>query len=83
MRRFTSCLLFLTASVASVALADGPADNAPEKIRRVPKLGIEVPADVRQKLEERLAGLDKKIADLQQRNDKRIGELLPGVQSSA
>ncbi len=77
MRRFASCLLLLT---ASVALADGPADNAPEKIRRVPKLGIEVPADVRQKLEERLADLDKKIADLQQRNDKRIEELLPDVQ---
>jgi hypothetical protein len=64
----------------SLAFADGPADNVPGEIRRIPKLGIEVPADVRQKLEEQLAALDKKIAELAQRNDKRTAELLPDVQ---
>ena len=34
-----------------LALADGPADNIPANVRRVPKLGIEVPAERKTKLE--------------------------------
>ena len=77
MRRLASSSFLLL--FCSLAFADGPADNVPGEIRRIPKLGIEVPADVRQKLEGQLAALDKKIADLTQRNDKRTAELLPDV----
>ena len=39
------------------AWADGPADNQPDNVRRVPKLGLEVPAAARQTLE---AGLTER-----------------------
>ena len=37
--------------VLNAARADGPADNIPATVRRIPKLGIEVPAERRAKLE--------------------------------
>ena len=46
--------LFLLAP--AIAWADGPADNIPTNVRRIPKLGIEVPAERQAKLE---AGLDR------------------------
>jgi dienelactone hydrolase len=46
------------------ARADGPADNNPATVRRIPKLGIEVPADRRAKLEAGLKELDRKIMAL-------------------
>jgi dienelactone hydrolase len=66
---------------ASVAVvADGPADNKPESVRRVPKLGIEVsPAD-RQALEAGLEQLQGAITKLTVRKDPRIQALLPDVQ---
>ena len=69
------CVLFL----CSFALADGPADNIPENVRRVPKLGVEVPAADRAKLEEQIGALEKQIAKLRQKNDALTRELLPDV----
>ena len=46
---FILCLPLLAAPLFT--LADGPADNIPTNVRRVPKLGIEVPADRKAKLE--------------------------------
>src|SRR2546423_117309 len=43
-RRLLVAALFLAAGFAS---ADGPADNVPEKVRRVPPPGIAVPENVR------------------------------------
>ena len=48
-----SLLLFLS----SFSLADGPADNIPANVRRVPKLGIEVQEEKRKELEAGLAKL--------------------------
>ncbi|MBX3449863.1 MAG: hypothetical protein KF777_09900 [Planctomycetaceae bacterium] len=48
-------------------LADGPQDNQAENVRRIPKLGIEVPADVRTELEQGLSSLAEKLAVLKPR----------------
>ena len=70
-----SCL----ASVAA-ALADGPADNKPENVRRVPRLGIDVPADDRKALEDGLARLAGSIEQVRAKKDPKAISLLPDVQ---
>ncbi|WP_435008553.1 prolyl oligopeptidase family serine peptidase [Tundrisphaera lichenicola] len=71
-----SCLVPLAA-----ALADGPVDNRPEDVRRVPKLGIEVSPEDRKALEEGLASLEKAIEPLlAKKEDPRLALLLPDVQ---
>ena len=70
-----SCLALVAA-----ALADGPADNRPENVRRIPKLGIEVPVDDRKALEEGLTKLQEAIEQLQQKKDAKTAILLPDVQ---
>jgi hypothetical protein len=44
--------------------ADGPADNVPDKVRRVPPPGIAVPDGLRAELEDRLKTLGKEIKEL-------------------
>jgi hypothetical protein len=61
---FSALVLLL---ISSVSLADGPADNIPENVRRVPKLGIEVPAEKKKELEAFLAKLRSDIDDLKNR----------------
>ncbi len=60
--------------------ADGPADNVPTSVRRIPKLGVEVPADVRAELEAGLKKLDDKIEALRNRKDAKTIKLLPDVE---
>ena len=50
MRRNSIAVMALLASVVNVTLADGPKDNMPDQVRRVPQLGIEVPEDKRAQL---------------------------------
>ena len=67
----------------SVGLADGPADNIPANVRRIPKLGIDVPADRRAKLEAGLAELRRKIGILRGKNTqvaRAPTDLLPDVE---
>ncbi len=70
-----SCLVMVAA-----ALADGPADNRPENVRRIPKLGIEVSADDRKALEDGLGKLQEAIEQLKAKKDARTQSLLPDVQ---
>jgi pimeloyl-ACP methyl ester carboxylesterase len=49
---------------AAVALADGPADNHPDKVRRVPPPGVTIPAADRADLEKGVADLGKAIDEL-------------------
>lgn len=78
--RFVPNLLFVSlAWAARAALADGPADNAAQNVRRIPKLGIELPAETSQKLLEEVDALEQKIDELRGRNDARTTELLPDV----
>lgn len=61
--------------------ADGPADNNVEQVRRIPKLGIEVPPEERLALEAGLSALAAKIAALEAVPDNsQIVRLLPDVQ---
>lgn len=50
--------------VALVARGDGPGDNQPENVRRIPKPGIELPAAERESITAGLAELDAAIAPL-------------------
>ena len=54
----------LTAFSFSLAVADGPMDNIPANVRRIPKIGIEVPAERRSSLEDGLKKLDEKLSQL-------------------
>jgi dienelactone hydrolase len=63
------------------ALGDGPADSVPEKVRQVPKPGIEVPEASRKEMEDRLAGLKSAIDRLESTaKDANVLALLPDVQ---
>ena len=72
-----SCLASIS---MAAALADGPADNKTENVRRVPKVGIEVPADDRKALEDGLAKLEAAIEQLKGKKDPKVAGLLPDVQ---
>lgn len=70
---------FLVLTVTRVR-ADGPADNNPQTVRRVPNLGVEVSAEIRQEFEGALKSLGEQIEQLRARPDARIAELLPDVE---
>src|SRR5262245_54628789 len=75
-RLFAASILLLTA----FAFADGPQDNIPTNVRRVPKLGVEVPPERKTKLEAGLKVFDEKIATLKKSKDAKTIELLPDVE---
>ncbi len=77
--RLLAVLIILSSLVAQLR-ADGPGDNLPDQVRRIPKLGIEVPAEKRQALEAKLADLNRQIEELRQRDDRATQALLPDVQ---
>ncbi len=60
-------------------LADGPADNIPERVRPVPGKGIEVPAETRAALEDGLKALSSKIAEVEARNNPKLARFLPDL----
>src|SRR6476620_5236805 len=76
------CRLLATLAVLLpfLALADGPADNIPTNVRRVPKLGIEVPAERKAKLEAGLRDFENKITALKAKKDAKTSELVPDVE---
>jgi pimeloyl-ACP methyl ester carboxylesterase len=59
--------------------ADGPRDNDPTTVRRVPRLGVEVPEEEASKLNEGLAKLAGMIQRVQQQGDQQAMSLLPDV----
>lgn len=68
------------AGIVPLSRADGPADNQAVEVRRIPKLGIEVPDADRQELEQGLAKLAATIQTLAKKTDARTKALLPDVQ---
>ena len=74
--------LLLLLLLTSPLLADGPADNQADKVRRVPPPGVPVPAAIRTELEAGAAELGESIATLRSRlKDKpALLNLLPDVQ---
>ncbi len=77
---FTCVNILVVALCSSSLLADGDGDNHPDKVRPVPKPGIEVPAEARQKLDSGLTQLQSLITQLQQKQDPLVVELLPDVE---
>ena len=73
---FLSILL----TIQAISWADGPKDNIPDQVRRIPRLGIEVSADKRKELELGLQELAKSIGALKGKKDARIKSLLPDVE---
>jgi hypothetical protein len=75
-------LIFPLAFLIRPALADGPADNLADKVRRVPPPGIKISEANRAELESGVADLGKEIQSLQiSLADKpALAQLLPDVQ---
>jgi dienelactone hydrolase len=77
----THRIIFAFAICLSIsALADGPADNIPANVRRIPKLGIDVPADRKAKLELGLKDLGAKIEALRNHKDAKTLDLVTDVE---
>jgi hypothetical protein len=77
----TKLALFLCVSHLA-AFADGPGDNLPDKVRRVPPPGISIPAIDRSELEAGVAELGKSIEALRSelKSKPALLNLLPDVQ---
>jgi len=78
----TALHLFTIALLSCVAHADGPRDNQPENVRRVPRLGIEVPANKRNVMEVRLLQLGDKLKQLKSKSQEHpeLSECIPDVE---
>ena len=79
-RSFVS--LFLAVAISCPLWADGPKDNLPDDVRRIPKPGVPVPADDRKALVDGIAMLGAKIDGLRKslENKPELLELLPDVE---
>ena len=64
---------------ATFVFADGPLDNNPTEVRRIPKLGIELSADDRKALDAALAEYDTAVKPLVKSKDAKVQDLLPDV----
>ncbi len=78
--RFLAGLLFIFSF--AVVLADGPSDNLPEKVRRVPPSGVTISDDDKSELTEGVARLDREIEALKRElmSKPALLQLLPDVQ---
>lgn len=72
-------LLVLPTLLVTFAFADGPSDNAPESVRRIPKPGVAVPDADRQELTQGLSELATRLRALEQSTDARIVALIPDI----
>ena len=72
--------LALALALAAVAMADGPADNVPSAVRRVPKPGIDVPVEVRKELEEGLTDLRGAIDRIPRQTKPNLNDLLIDIE---
>ena len=73
-------VLGLLMASCSPAWCDGPEDNQPDKVRRIPKLGVEVPAELAEEFEVSLTELRSKIDKLESSDDSNIRRLIPDVE---
>jgi dienelactone hydrolase len=80
----TRCWALLTSlsvlGVAASAWSDGLQDNLPDAVRRIPKVGIEVPPETKAELERGLAELGTALERLEKKRDARNAELFADVQ---
>src|SRR4051812_34069500 len=60
------------------ARADGPADNLPASVRRIPKLGISLAPEVRDELKGKLAQFGQTLDEARRKAKRK--DLLPDVE---
>ena len=72
--------LAISALMLSSLFADGARDNEAADVRRIPRDGVEVSADVRQELEAELEELTTLIDELEQVEDAATQQLIPDVE---
>ena len=60
-------------------MADGPADNNPQTVRRIPKEGVDVPADREAAMRGQLVSLQDKLKRLGQAKVPSVQALLPDI----
>ncbi len=72
-------LALLLGLLAPLALADGPADNIPARVRPIPPKGKPVPEEEVKSLREGLSKLADKIAAIEARKDRKLSRYLPDV----
>jgi dienelactone hydrolase len=79
--RFVPSLLIAAAAALGIGVlrADGPADNIPTNVRRMPPPGVPVPPEVRASLSAGVQRLEAKIESLRGSKDPRVAGLLPDV----
>ena len=76
---FRGWVWILVLGLATTAIADGPADNVPDNVRRIPKLGVDVPDADRQEVEAGLKKLAEVITTLKRSDNSLVKTLLPDV----
>lgn len=72
--------LLIIATWYGSLFADGPADNIPTIVRRIPKPGIEVPAEKKVELQQGVAALQRRLGEIRRLGEPRKAELLPDVE---
>lgn len=76
----TALTVLVTLSTSLLVLADGPADNKIENVRRIPKLGIELTADQRAMVEAALAPIEAELVKLRTSKSAFVQQHLPDVE---
>lgn len=69
-RNLFCCFIVAQTAALHMAYGDGPADNQFDNVRRIPKLGVEVPPTDREELEAGLKALAEQIAKLKEAADE-------------
>lgn len=78
---YQQCFIWLfTACSCTQLWADGPQDNIPENVRRVPPLGVELSDSEKKELLSGLDLLQQSVEKLRQRKDTFTVDLLPDVE---
>jgi dienelactone hydrolase len=80
--RWQALTALVAVGVVGLVLADGPADNIPDKVRPIPPKGIELKAEDRPGLEKLATDFGKEIATLRSELNNRpaLAQFLPDVQ---
>jgi dienelactone hydrolase len=65
--------------MSPVLLADGPQDNIPENVRRIPSEGIAVPAERQASMKAAISSLQQKMEQVRMLNRADMAALLPDV----
>ncbi|GAB4135197.1 MAG: prolyl oligopeptidase family serine peptidase [Planctomycetaceae bacterium] len=72
--------LFLSLLISATTLADGPKDNIPDKVRQIPRMGVEPTQAEKAELEKGLSQLKNLLTQLNRKKDKPTRTLIPDIE---